>query len=71
MLAGIVDDGLYVVTGFLGIGAFGLGPKARRDARRACSNGRLALAAMIVGGPLGAAVIMSSIAYDAVTGGLL
>ncbi len=63
VLAGIVDDGLYVVTGVLGIVAFGLGLKARRDARRAGSNGRLALVATIVGGLLGGAVIVASIAY--------
>ncbi len=63
VLAGIVDDGLYVVTGVLGIVAFALGLKARREARRAGSNGRLALTAMIVGGLLGAAVIVASIAY--------
>ena len=63
VLAGVVDDGLYVFTGVLGIVAFGLGLKARRDARRAGSNGRLALAAMIVGGLLGAAVIAALITY--------
>ncbi len=63
VLAGIVDDGLYTITGVLGIVAFGLGLKARRGARRAGSRGRPALAAMIVGGFLGAAVIVASIVY--------
>ena len=63
VLAGVVDDGLYVITGVLGIVAFGLGTKARRDARRAGFRGRRALAAMLVGGFLGAAVIVASIVF--------
>jgi len=63
VLAGAVDDGLYTITGVLGIAAFGLGFKARRVAQRAGSRGRPALAAMIVGGLLGAAVIVASIVY--------
>jgi len=63
VLASVVDDGLYTITGVLGIIAFGLGLKARRDAQRAGSGGRLALAAMLVGGFLGAAVIVASIVY--------
>ena len=63
VLAGVVDDGLYTVTGALGIVAFGLGFKARRDARRAGSRGRPALAAMIVGGFLGGLVIVFSVVY--------
>jgi len=63
VLAGIVDGGLYVITGVLGIVAFGLGTKARGDARRAGFRGRPALAAMLVGGFLGAAVIVASVVY--------
>ena len=63
VLAGVVDDALYTVTGALGVIAFGLGTKARRDARRAGSRGRTALGAMVLGGLLGAAVIVASVAY--------
>ena len=63
VLAGVVDDALYTVTGALGIIAFGLGIKARRDARRVGSRGRTALVAMVLGGLLGAAVIVASVAY--------
>ena len=63
VLAGVVDDALYTVTGALGIIAFGLGTMARRDARRAGSRGRAALAAMILGGLLGGAVIVATIAW--------
>ena len=63
VLAGVVDDGLYVFTGVLGVVAFGVGLKARRDERRAGSRGRLALTAMIVGGLLGGAVIVFSVVY--------
>jgi len=63
VLAQVVDDGLYTVTGVLGLVAFGLGLWARRDARRAGSRGRPALAAMLVGGFLGGAVIVFSIVY--------
>ncbi|MGH3136435.1 MAG: hypothetical protein ACRDPV_08080 [Gaiellaceae bacterium] len=63
VLAGVVDDALYTVTGILGIVAFGLGFKARREDRQSGSRGRLPLAAMLVGGFLGAAVIAFSVAY--------
>jgi hypothetical protein len=63
VLASTVDDGFYLVSGALGVVAFALGVKARRDARRAGSSGRLALAAMVVGGLLGAAVIALSIVW--------
>ncbi len=63
VLAGIVDDGLYTVTGALGIVAFALGLKARREAKRVGRRQWPALAATIVGGLLGAAVIVASIAY--------
>ena len=63
VLAGVVDDALYTVTGALGVVAFGLGTKARRDARREGSRGRAALAAMILGGLLGGAVIVASAVY--------
>lgn len=63
VLAGIVDDGLYAVSGALGIVGFGLGAKARREVRRAGSSGRLALTAMIVGGLLGAAVIVATVVW--------
>ena len=63
VLAGIVDDGLYPVAGVLGIAAFGLGLKARREARRVGTAQWPALAATIVGGLLGALVIVFSIVY--------
>jgi len=63
VLAGVVDDGLYTITGILGIVAFVFGFKARRDDRGAGSRGGPALAAMLVGGFLGAAVIVALIVY--------
>jgi hypothetical protein len=63
VLAGIIDDGLYAVTGLLGVAAFGLGIKALRAAKRAGSNARLALGATIVGGLLGGAVIVATVVY--------
>jgi hypothetical protein len=63
VLAGIVDDGLYAITGVLGVAGFGLGAKVRRDERRAGSHGWIALAAMILGGLLGAAVIVATIVW--------
>ena len=63
VLAGGFDDGLYLVAGALGIVAFGLGLKARREARRAGSHARLALTAIVVGGLLGGLVVAFSIGW--------
>jgi predicted Na+-dependent transporter len=63
ILAGMVDDSLYVVTGALGIVAFGLGLRASRQAKRLGARRWPALAATIVGGLLGAAVIAFSIVW--------
>ena len=63
VLAGIVDDGLYTVTGALGILAFSLGVKGRRQASRAHSRSWPAIAAIALGGPLGGAVIVASAVY--------
>lgn len=57
LLAGSVDQGLYIPAGVLGIVGFGVAVKARREARRAGRHGRIALAAMIVGGLVGAVVV--------------
>lgn len=62
-LAGMVNQDLYSVTGALGIVAFGLGVKGRRLARSAGESGRLALAATVVGGLLGGAVIAALVGW--------
>lgn len=63
VLAGIIDDSLYLYTGALGVIAFGLGLKARRDATRAGEKSPVALAATVVGGAAGAAVIVAVIVW--------
>lgn len=63
VLAGIVDDGLYVFTGVLGIVAFGLGFKARRVAKRTGARVWPATIAVGLGGLLGAAVIVATIVW--------
>lgn len=63
VLAGIVDDSLYVLTGALGIVGFGLGLKGFRDARHTGGPRWPALIGIALGGLLGAAVIVASIAY--------
>lgn len=63
VFAGIVDDGLYAITGALGVVAFGLGFKARGEAKRVGARQWPALAATIVGGFLGGLVIVFSVAY--------
>lgn len=63
VLAGLVDDGLYTVTGALGIVAFGMGLKARREAKRTGARQWPALSATIVGGLLGALVIVSTVVW--------
>ncbi len=63
VLAATVDDGLYLAQGVLGLAALALGRKARNDARRAGSNGALALAAMIIGGLLATLVIAFTVVW--------
>jgi hypothetical protein len=63
VLAGMLDDGLYVVTGALAIAAFAVGGKAWRDAKQVGFPRRSALAAMIVGGLLGAAFIVYTVVW--------
>ena len=63
VLAGTLDDGLYVVTGALAITAFAVGGKAWRDAKRVGSPRRSALAAMVVGGVLGGAFIVYTVVW--------
>jgi hypothetical protein len=62
-LAGVVDDGLYALTGVLGLAGFASGLKARRDAKRAGAPTWPALVAVVVGGLLGGLVVAFSIAY--------
>jgi hypothetical protein len=63
VLAGIVDDGLYLFTGIFGIAAFGAGVKAYRDARRAAARTWPALTGLILGGLLGGLVLAFAIAF--------
>jgi len=63
VLASIVDDALYTITGALGLVAFGLGFKARRVAKRTGARVWPATVAVGLGGLLGAAVIVASVVY--------
>jgi hypothetical protein len=63
LFAATVNDGFYVLAAALGLAAVGVSAKARTEARRNGSKGRLALAAMIVGGFIAAAVIVYSAVY--------
>jgi hypothetical protein len=63
VLAGIVDDGLYVVTGVLGSVAFGLGLKARREAKRTGLRQWPALVGIVLGGLLGAAFVIGFLVW--------
>jgi hypothetical protein len=63
-LAGVVDDGLYAVTGALGVIGFGLGVKARRDAGRAGTRTWPALVAIVLGGLLGGAVLVAFVSWS-------
>jgi hypothetical protein len=63
VLAETVNDALYLVGIALGVATVAVGAKARRDARRSDSKGRLALAAMIVGGLPAALIIVYSVVY--------
>jgi hypothetical protein len=62
-LAGIVDDGLYALTGVLGIAGFGAGLKGRREAKRTGARGWPSLTAIALGGLLGGAVVAFTVAY--------
>jgi hypothetical protein len=64
VLAGIVDDGLYVLTGVLGIVGFAVGLKGRREARRAGVRTWPAIVAIVLGGLLGAAVVIAFVAWS-------
>src|SRR5919198_2635018 len=60
VLAVSVNDALFLVTAALGVTTVVLGARAWQSARRSGSKGRLALAAMIVGGfPAGAVIVYS------------
>ncbi|HEU0247212.1 MAG TPA: hypothetical protein VFR38_09030 [Gaiellaceae bacterium] len=63
VLAGIVDDGLYTISGLLGAAGFASGLKGRREAKRAGLGQRLALTAIILGGLLGAAFVVAFAAW--------
>jgi hypothetical protein len=63
VLAGVVDDGLYAVTGVLGIAGFGAGLKGRREAKRTGARGWPSLAAIALGGLLGGAVVVFTVVY--------
>jgi hypothetical protein len=65
VLAGVVDDGLYVFTGVLGVIGFASGLKARREARRSGARTWPAIVAIGLGGLLGAAVIVAFVAWSA------
>lgn len=62
-LAASVSDALYLVAAAFGVATVVLGARARQGAKRAGSRGRLALAAMIVGGLPALAVIVYSIVH--------
>ena len=63
VVAESVSDAFYLVAMAVGIATAVLGVRARRDARRSGSTGRLPLAATIVGGLPAVAVIVYSIVY--------
>lgn len=64
VLAGIVDDGLYAVTGIVGIAGFAAGLKGRGEAKRAGGWARAAsLTAIVLGGLLGGAVAVSFVYF--------
>jgi hypothetical protein len=56
-LAGVVDDGLYAMTGILGLAAFAAGLRGRREAARAGARTWPALVGIVLGGLLGGAVL--------------
>jgi hypothetical protein len=62
-LAGFVDDGLYAVTGILGLAAFALGLRGRREAARAHSRSWAALVGIALGGLLGGAVLVAFVYF--------
>jgi hypothetical protein len=61
-IAATVNDALFLAVAVVGAGTVALGAKARK-ARRGGSKGRLALAAMIVGGLPAALVVVYSAVY--------
>lgn len=63
VLAGIVDDGLYAVTGILGIAALATGLMGRKEAKRAGVRSWQALVAIALGGLLGGAVLVATVVY--------
>jgi hypothetical protein len=62
-IAATVNDALFLAVAVVGAGTVALGAKARKEARRGGSKGRLALAAMIVGGLPAALVVVYSAVY--------
>ena len=63
VLAGITDDGLYTISGVLGIAGFAAGVRGRREAKRAGVRQWPALVAIILGGFLGAAFVVAFAAW--------
>jgi hypothetical protein len=62
-VAATVNDALFLPVALVGAAAVAAGAKARREVRRGGSKGRLALAAMIVGGLPAVLVIVYSAVY--------
>ena len=63
VLAGFVDDGLYMVTGILGIAGFAAGVKGRRDAKHLGERTWPALTAIVLGGLLGGSVLVAFVYF--------